>query len=188
MPTLRNNPMAALRWLAIALALTLTLGCSSKPTQLVPETDLVKDSHQAADALMDKMQESLEFDKPLLAASFVHIDDLQNSSAFGRIIAEQVASRFIEQGYSVIEMKLRRSVFIKERAGEFMLSRQVKAISQNHDAQAVIVGTYAVAQDSVYVSARIVRATDSRIISAHDYKLPLTPDVRALIRSQQRRR
>jgi len=67
-----------------------------------------------------------------------------------------------------------------------MLSIEIKAISQNHDAQAVVAGTYAVGQDTIYVSVRILRATDSMIISAHDYNVPLTPDFRALLRSKSR--
>ena len=129
----------------------------------------------------------IDRDKPIIATSLVNVDNLEASSSLGRIITEQLASRLTLQGYRMIEMKLRKAVFIKQGAGEFMLSREVRNISQNHDAQAVVVGSYAVGQERVYITVRIVRTPDSAIIASHDYTLPLTPDVRKLLRNDGRR-
>lgn len=134
-------------------------------------------NYKAADALLNTIHPKLSKDSPILVASFVNIDALDDSSTFGRVIAEQVASRFKQRNYSTIEMKLRSNVFIREGSGELLLSREVTEISSKHRAQAVVVGTYAVASKRVYLTARVVNASDGRVLSSYDYDMPITSDV-----------
>ena len=172
--------------LLVIMGLGIT-GCAElgwqRPVQptSTQDVDLVSESYAAADSLFDQAPYLREDSQPLITASFVDVNDLKNSSSLGRIIAEQISSRFSQQGFTMIEMKLRNEVFIQERAGEFVLSRSVKDISQAHDAAAVVAGTYAVGRRSVYVSARLIRAADNLILAAVDYNLPLGPDTRALL-------
>ena len=164
-------------------------GCSRN----VKDTSLVDASHDAADELIDHIQDDrvLSFDlsphKPVIVASFVNIDNVQNSSRLGRMIAEQMGSRFIQHGYQVIEMKLRtNSIFIEKERGELILSRELRDISVEHDAQAVIVGTYAAASQVVYVTAKVIRTSDGVIMASHDYSLPLGPDTKSMLQSGRR--
>jgi TolB-like protein len=88
------------------------------------------------------------------------------------MISEQISSRMAQHGFKVLEMKLRQnSIYIKEGEGEFLLSRQLKEISASHNGDLVIVGTYAVAEKTIYISARIVNAADSTIVTGYDYQL-----------------
>ncbi len=146
------------------------------------DADIVSENHKAADALVAGAP-YLQTGAPILTGTFVNVNGMEQSSAFGRITAEQVGSRFAQKGYSVIEMKMRNNVYIQEGGGEFVLSREVRELAQTHNAHAVIAGTYAVGREGVYVSARLVRVADSRILSSYDYRLPMGPDTRALIAS-----
>jgi TolB-like protein len=74
-------------------------------------------------------------------------------------------------------MKLRTTIFIKEGSGEFLLSRELSEISTKHNAQAMVVGTYAIASDRVYLTVRVVNAVDSAILASYDYNVPITRDV-----------
>ena len=108
-------------------------------------TDLVAVSYGIVDNLEKNLKVPISPDDKIIVASFVDINNLTSSSPFGRIMAEQVGSRLAQKGYKVIEMKLRQSsVFVEEGKGEFLLSRDLKDISLNHKASAVVVGTYAV--------------------------------------------
>ncbi|MEE4380286.1 MAG: FlgO family outer membrane protein [Candidatus Competibacteraceae bacterium] len=165
-----------------------TVGCASSSNSEISSTkqdnDLVTESYQAADFLIDQVPWLREQRGPVLVATFVDVNALESSSALGRIVAEQVASRFAQEGFTVIDMKLRDNIFIQQNGGEFMLSRDVRALSQTHNASAILAGTYAVGRRSVYVSARLIRASDSLILSGYDYSLPMGPDTRALLASQ----
>lgn len=67
-----------------------------------------------------------------------------------------------------------------------MLSREIKDISQNHKAQAVVVGTYADSSSAVYVSAKIVSLANNSTMAAFDYVIPGNIDIRYLLRSGTR--
>jgi TolB-like protein len=116
----------------------------------------------------------ISLNQPILVASFVNVNRLDQASTFGHIISEQIGSRFAQKGYKIIEMKLRQnSVFIKEKKGQFLLSRDCLDLSKEYDSSAVIVGTYGYGYKTLYVSARIVRVSDSEVISSWDYGIPM---------------
>jgi TolB-like protein len=141
------------------------------------EPDIAKANYTAVDALLKKLPIELPKDSPILVASFVSLDDLTESSTFGRVASEQIASRFKQKGYTTIELKLRTTVFIKKGSGEFLLSRELSDIGLKHRAQAVVVGTYAAASKKVYLTVRVVNVSDSRILNAYDYEIPMSRDV-----------
>lgn len=177
---------------AAALLITLNLGilgCASSAEDvpvrpMIQDADLVGKNHTAADALLTRAPWLRDRREPLLATTFVDINNLETSSGLGRVIGEQLGSRFTQQNFTVIEIKMRNNIFVAEGTGELTLSRSIKEISQSHNAAAVIAGTYAVARQSVYVTARLIRATDNLILASYDYVLPLGPDARALVAAQ----
>lgn len=178
---------------AAALLVTLSLGiwgCASSgddvPVRpIIQDANLVEKNYTAADALLTRAPWLKERREPLLAATFVDINNVETSSGLGRVIGEQLGSRFAQQGFTVVEIKMRSNIFVAEGTGELTLSRSVREISQSHNAAAVIAGTYAVARQSVYVTARLIRATDNLILASYDYVLPLGPDAKALLAAQQ---
>ena len=148
---------------------------------------LIEASYQAVDQLLASIPASrrLPKDRPIVVATVVNIDSL-TSSRLGRTLSEHLATRMTRHGYKVIELKLRESIFVKQSEGELMLSREVKEISKNHEAQAVLVGTYSESRGTVYVTVKLVGAGDGVVISAHDYLLPIDGNVRALLWAQNK--
>lgn len=147
--------------------------------------DIKQTNYKAADSLINnlnwnlfwgKVKIKLSKDAPILVASFVDLDDLSESSAFGRVVAEQIASRFNQKDYTTIEVKLGSNVFIKERSGEFVLSREMEQIGIKHRAQAVIVGTYSIGSKRIYLTARVINVSDGRVLASHDYKARIDLD------------
>jgi TolB-like protein len=176
--------------LLTAVVLTAALGiagCSETNTvrPQIADTDLIATNHNAAESLLNLSSANLSKSQPVLVASFVDVDNLDSSSTFGRITSEQIASKLSQSGYPVIELKLRNNVFIKEQSGEFILSRELVNLSTEHDAQAVLAGTYAVGTNSVWVTSKLIRTTDGVILSSYDYVLPMGPDTRALLRNSR---
>lgn len=174
-----------------SLAITLLSGCGqhlmhpSQPAGYAADDRLILTSHAAVEQLLATIPPSKKMDKhqPIIIASLVSIDDL-TSSRLGRTISEQLGTILSRNGYAVIELKLRGSIFIRQGAGELLLSRELTEISQKHQAQAVLIGTYAQAMSDIYVNLKLVGAGDSQVIAAHDYVLPLDGNVRALLWSK----
>lgn len=161
---------------ALALVLCAAPGCKPKaPEARQPDnTDLVVAAGEIARQLERNLRAPIPPDKALLISTFVNVNNLQESSPFGRILSELVASRLAQNGYKVVELKLRqKSLFIEEKKGEFLLSRDLREISLGHNASVVVVGTYGDAFDRAYVSVRLVRTSDSVILSSCDHAVPM---------------
>ena len=145
------------------------------------DTNLINSSYAAADKLIDTAFPPFNPTEPILIATFVNVKDLDDSSAFGKTISEQISARFAQKNYKVIELKLRKNIFVRQNSGELLLSREAMNIGKEHKAQCVVVGTYSVANYLVYVSSSIVRFSDNAIIAKYDYTVPLGANNRNLL-------
>lgn len=160
---------------------SLMIGCTSSFVD-TPADQLIAMHHDAAGKMIKLAGHNLEPGSRMIAASFADINDLESSSPFGRMASQQLVSSLSARNFPFVEMLMRNSVYIDEKEGEFLLSREVAQISAEHNAPVVLVGTYAVGADNVFVTSRLIRTKDNVIIASYDYSLPYTQDVRTLLR------
>jgi TolB-like protein len=158
---------------------TALSGCSVLNAEPGVRSDLIDINHAAAEALVKRRP--VQRHHPLLVATFVNLDDLQRSSRFGRLASEMVAGKLASMGYPVKELKLREQLYMQPAAGALLLSREVREISQSHQAEAVVVGTYSTSGRMVYVNLKLVHPEGNRILAAHDYALPLDANLAGLL-------
>lgn len=164
------------------LALFLT-GCSVGPTyQSAANNPYIQANYNGVEQLISTSKSLIGMNKPVVVATIVNVDSLTESSRFGRNLSEQVSAKLTRMGYSVIELKLRENIFIKQSEGELLLSREVREVSQSHKADTVVVGTYAEGRDYIYVNLKAVNVHENLIIAAHDYALPLDDDTLKLLK------
>ncbi|WP_293268047.1 FlgO family outer membrane protein [Neptunomonas sp.] len=181
--------MKRLSWVKVAatavFSILLLTGCASdKAARVVDEkVNLAEAVDKASAGLLRQSSKGLNKSRIVLATSFVNIDDLQQSSTFGRLLGDTIAGNMVGRGYNVVEVRLRNSLSMQPRVGEYMLSRELQNVGTQHDAQAVLVGTYAIGGDYVYVNARLVSVMDSRVLSSNDFRLPLNRDIRKMLTS-----
>lgn len=188
MVTRRNT----LRWLATAAVAASTLhlaGCASSyyygeaagggAAGAAPRTSVIHANHHAADMLLQNAP--LDGQHAVLVATLVNVDRLGESSRLGRIFSEQIAGRLVQRGLPVTELKLRETVMIQREQGELLLSRELRELSRSHDAQAVVVGTYAASATVLYVSIKLVKPEGNVVVAAHNYAVPMDDNVRALL-------
>lgn len=161
-----------------ALSACATGGPAFGPAE---SSQLITANYTAADRLVSGSQRPILTDAPILVATLVKLENLGVSSNLGRLVSEQIASRLTQRGYGVPELKLRGSIFIRSDQGELLLSRDVHQIALSHDSQAIVVGTYAVGADVVYVHVELIEASTGHAISAYDYYIPMIPQVKVLL-------
>lgn len=161
----------------ISIAILAAFLCFSAGTErdlyaLCCSSDLGDISYTAGDMLERNLLYVLDRTLPILSTSFVNLDNLKETSAFGRLIGEQIASRFSQHGYRVIELRLGNGkVLVQERNGELVLSREMKRINKCYDAQAIIVGTYCIAGNRAFLSTRLVSTLDNSILSSYNFSI-----------------
>ena len=136
----------------------------------------------AGDALEQMMRGRVNKTAGLIATTMVNLDNLDETSSFGRLVMHQLASRLAQYGYRVMDVRLRADMAIRPE-GEFMLSRNVaKLMQSNYGAEAVLVGEYSVAARNIYCSVRVLRLSDSAVVAAYEYYLPRKGDIARLMR------
>ncbi|MGO3700575.1 MULTISPECIES: FlgO family outer membrane protein [Halomonas] len=178
--------LATSRLLLMGLLLLFIAGCAtnsanSKPRP--PEPDLSELAHKAAQQMVAGNPDITRYN-PMIAATFVNIDNLTQSSTFGRISSEIMASALAQQGMQVREVKMRHSMFIEEKVGELILSREVQSLSSQYNARSILMGTYAQGQDYLYVSTRVVRSSDAMVLGSADFQVKLDNNMRSLLEGQ----
>ncbi len=174
-------------WLAAAVATLGLQGCASVVNGYYygdrsvgfSRVDLIEVNERATDALL--LNAPLDASQPVLVATLVNVDRLAESSRLGRMFAEQIAGRMVQRGLRVTEVKLRENLVLHRDQGELLLSREVREVSQAQNAQAVVVGTYAVSASALYITLKLVNPVGNTVVAAHNYAVPVDENVRALL-------
>lgn len=181
--------LSLILFLAATMLGALVTGCANQPdtppaTYAMATSDqFTPTNYSAADQLLKQLDGKLTPNQPLIVATLVNINHLEQSSTFGRLISEQVSSKFSQAGLQVVEMKLRDNIFMKQDQGELMLTRNVKNIAHSYDAQAVVVGTYAESDRLVYVNLKVIQPQTDIILAVYNYVLPKNNGVNAMLRN-----
>jgi TolB-like protein len=179
-----------MRAFAPLLLATLLAGCAATPAKdepnyaTVSSNQFVSANYAAADKLLMQLSGKLAADKPLIMATVVNIDALDQTSTLGRLVSEQISTRMAQGGLKMLEMKLRNNVYLKRNQGELMLTREIGEVAQTHNAQAVVVGSYAETSDMVFINIKVVQPQSNFVLAGHDYVLAKEGIVRSMLMSR----
>jgi hypothetical protein len=119
---------------------------------------------------------------PLIVGSISDAHHVGTSSALGNIVADMIRTRIVQDGHTATEYRLRNAISFDHDDGEFLLSRNRRALLPAPDAAAVVTGTYAASAEKVYVSIKLISVTDAHILAGADFVMPLR-DVLGLLHS-----
>jgi hypothetical protein len=183
------------RWVGSAmfgvLIVSAIWGCSGPACVVVmdrkaPErdADLIKTTQNAVDGLVLRPNPGCVTRHTcarVIVATPVNLDDLSETSTFGRLLGEIIAGRMAHWKFTVVQMYLRQGDVRIREDGAFSLSRDVNELAKNYDASLVVVGTYTVATDKIYLSLKIVSLEQNGIIGAIDVGIPKGPRTVALL-------
>ena len=178
--------MRRVRHVSLCIAVLATSGCAQyyygERGGVQVRTDVLQTNYEAADRLLQAAP--LDPRRSVLVSTSVSVDRLNESSRLGRLFSEQIAGRLVQRGVPVTEVRLREQLALQPSQGELLLSRELREVSQAHDAQAVVVGTYAVSGAMVYVSLKIVNPQGNQVVAASDYALPVDDNIRGLLQGR----
>ena len=167
--------------LCVCIIAFLLGGCSfigmnfgKKKSEVNRDSRLIELNYRAAQVLSEKLDNNRVNEDPMLVASFVNLDDIDKTSSLGRLIPQQISSRLTDLGYKPLDIRLRhRDIQVRERKGEIALSRKVEELSLEQSGRTILVGTYSLLNEKIFVTAKILRCRDSATLAAYDYVLPL---------------
>jgi len=119
---------------------------------------------------------------PIGVTTLVNIDDLYSTSTFGRIYSEQIISELAMRGYDVVELRHADAIQFLGGAGEFALSRDMGSVRRERKLGGVVVGTYAVSPDRIYVNVRLLDPSTSTVVSAGSVEMKKTKELAKLLK------
>jgi TolB-like protein len=119
---------------------------------------------------------------PIAITTFVSLDNLYATSSFGRIYSEQLLSELVMKGYDVVEIRQGNSIQFLKSEGEYRLTRELDKIRNSVELGGIIVGTYSVSPDRVYINARLLDPNRSLVLSAASVEITKTAEIDKLLR------
>ncbi|WP_272700689.1 FlgO family outer membrane protein [Desulfovibrio sp. Fe33] len=152
-------------------------------TASVPIIEL---NSRAADTLYANVSSNeLSPNSAVFISPFDNRNDPADKSVFGRTMADQIADRLVQRGVRITEGE--------PNATDFTYASGVTPKDYDHAAglagssrelpprTARLAGSYVVADQYIYMTARVIRLVDSTVISAHNWTLPVTDSVRQML-------
>ncbi|MFU8819469.1 MAG: FlgO family outer membrane protein [Desulfurivibrio sp.] len=101
----------------------------------------------------------------LILTSLVDLDNLRESSRFGRTVSEALATQLFRHGFEVEEVRKAEAIMIRDPTGELVLSRDISRLAREHAAHAVVAGTYSLTPGTVIVNVRLLDAASRSVLS-----------------------
>lgn len=147
-----------------------------KPTSA--PVDLIAINTQAVNQLF--AQANLNTNAILWVTPLADIKQMESSSAFGRLLAEHIQTASSRRHQAILALTLTEPVNVQTE-GAVVLSPAAQRLAQQAQIDALIVGTYAVAQQTVYVNLQLLTATHNRVLAATSYSVPRTADINVLL-------
>ncbi len=120
---------------------------------------------------------------PIVVTTFVDVNNLYETSSFGRILSEQLISELSMRGFNVIELRLAEALQIMHDKGEFGLSRDTATLKREHKISTIVTGTYASSPDRVYLNVRLIDPKTSFITSVGSVEMSKSEEIARLMRT-----
>ncbi|MBF0275376.1 MAG: hypothetical protein HQK84_09120 [Nitrospinae bacterium] len=121
-----------------------------------------------------------------IVTTFVDLNDLQETSQFGRTATEELMTALSNEGFNPLEVRIGRDLVIVDKKGEFLLTRKVKELTKKYNANSFVVATYSlIKKKALYMNVRIIRAADMEVYAAvaEDIKIEEEPLISKMLRS-----
>ncbi len=127
---------------------------------------------ELVDNLADPDPDNGDLAEGLIVCTFVDLKKLKRTSSFGRYIAEQLMGEFQKNRYFVVEIRKSKDIFIKEKHGEYGLSRDPHVIRKDLSVGAMLTGTYTASDNQIIVNARVLDNRDAAVLSSATMVFP----------------
>ena len=165
-----------IRPMALALASALMFASCASDERV----DLIAVSYGIADKLIERSNGRIERDSPIVYTPFVPVGSLEQSTKLGHILAEESASRFVQRGYPVVEVRLREGIAVKP-GGPFVLSDDAREVAKRVLAKAALVGSYAATNRYVLLNVRLIDVSNGIVLASDDTTIRIGSDELQLI-------
>lgn len=141
---------------------------------------------ELADQLLSNIDRKSMKGVTAMPVSLVNQDDFDESSSFGRYMAEALFYEFNQRGFPVREYR-GGDLVLRQGEGEFLLSRAQQQIYVDSDMTMFVAGTYYQDKQNVFVNVRMFRAADGMVLRTAQLVFPQSDVSRRMLANTGRR-
>lgn len=153
------------------LAILLLVVFSACESKKAPEHPITFDDAVTKVAKTLAHHMSITVDKTIVFTSLVDLNNLKESSNFGRVFSESLMTQLSQRGFDVMEYR-GNEIVTKTRKGEFKLNRAKVQTIADEDIL-ILVGTYSQLENETIVNVRIINKETNILESAAGISIPL---------------
>lgn len=175
------------RWLVLVLLVVAVQGCAKPPrpggTVSVLTPDFFGLGEELASQLRHNQRQRSGAGERLILTTLVNLDDLYQTSRFGRALSEALATRLFQHGFSVVEIRKAGGVLVKDKRGELILSRDAEQLAKSNEAEIIVAGTYVLTSQSVIINVKFLDASSQEVLSVAGMELQRSPVLNSMLHS-----
>lgn len=146
--------------LASSIIILLISGCSSQRIHTVSSMGTASHFNASQMSWFERMNSVTN--KTLVFTSLVDVNNLKQSSNFGRLYTDLMISQLEQEGWKIIDYR-GEEIVSRSGLGEFYLNRsKLKSIPKD---ASVFVGTYGKYKNGLLLNLRILRMSDNRVLT-----------------------
>lgn len=167
----------------IAIALLACAAPALAGTASIPEA-----AQNAATHLDGQLSERLQLlegpakGTTLILSTPVSLEDMEQSSPLARLLGEELAAWFVQNGYRVQEIRKTKGMLLEPGLGELSLSRDVRFVDGRYQKSAVVLtGTYSQTRRNVRFNLRLLAATTGEVLAMASQTIRITRESAELL-------
>jgi TolB-like protein len=149
--------------------------CYSEGTNIQSDTFLpVGKINEKLNALADQLDKNAinkDLSRTFIVTSFTNLDKLEDTTAVGRLIAENLMHGLQINKWQILEIRLTKGVDVNA-SGEFSLSRDIKKLKDEYKIRGIVTGTYSLAEGNLTINARAIDVNTGLLISSAQTYIP----------------
>ena len=120
---------------------------------------------ELAQQLLANAREEIIDELTVTVSTFVNLNHLYTTSGLGRYLGEQMMHELQIVGLDVVDVRMTPAMMISEGFGEYAMSRDMAELSYVHPGDAMLVGTYTISKNEIFINARLLRNRDGMVLS-----------------------
>lgn len=117
----------------------------------------------------------------LILTTMVELDNLNNSSRFGRTLTEAMSTSLFRHGFGVVEVRKSAELLIRDPGGELMLTRDASLLARQQQAAAIVTGTYSLTPTTVILNVKMLDAGSQQVLSVAGLELQRSKTINHLL-------
>lgn len=107
-----------------------------------------------------------------IVTTFTNLDKLDNTTALGRLISENLMHGLQLHKWQIFEARLTKGIDVNA-SGEFSLSRDINKLKDEYKISGVVTGTYSEAEGNITINARVIDVNTGIMISSAQTYIPV---------------